>query len=133
MKSTGFSTVVLAALLGTGVAQSSMAPSAAQPPKPNLSRQEAERLVYSATTPEQHRQLAEYYRRESTRQKKKEQDYLGTEASYRQHPPRADSYRNTPTYALYSELAENAHQLAFADEQLARYQEQLARELESSK
>src|SRR3974390_2233465 len=133
MKTTVFSTLILFALFGTGVAQSSTLSAASGSPTPVLNRQQAEHLVYTATTPDDHRKLAEYYRREAERQRKKEQYYLDTAASYRLHPPRADAYRNSPTSALYQELADSAQQLAFAEELLAQYQDRLARQLESSR
>lgn len=133
MKSTLFAILALATLFGSGTAQSSTAPSVPAQPKHSLSRQEAERLVYSASTPDDHRKLAEYYRQEADRQRKKEQYYLDTAASYRFHPPHADAYRNSPTASLYQELADSARQLAFADELLAQYQDRLARQLESSR
>lgn len=133
MKSAVIATLILVALFGTGVAQSSTPASVAGVSAHKLSRHDAQRLVFSATTPEEHRQLAEYYRQEAERQRKNEQHYLDTEVNYRLHPPRADSYRNSPTSALYRELADNAAQLAFADDQLARYQDRLARDLESAK
>lgn len=131
MKFTVFAAMVLVALFATGEAQSSTA--TAVVPQHSLSRQEAERLVYSASTPDDHRKLAEYYRQEADRQRKKEQYYLDTAASYRFHPPHADAYRNSPTASLYQELADSARQLAFADELLAQYQDRLARQLESSR
>ena len=42
-------------------------------------------------------------------------------------------YRNTPTAAYYGQLAQQARQLAFADDQLADHQTRVARERTESK
>lgn len=118
---------------GTMTAQASASNDDSSPSMHHLTQKEARRLLYSATTAGDHRALADYYRREAERLRKKEQSYLNLETDYRQHPPHADAYRNSPTAVMYRELADSARDLAYGAEALARYQDQLAKQLEASK
>ena len=133
MKTEMFAILVGIAMCASGAAQVSAASPAANGSKHYLSSREANRLLSTATTPEEHRQLAEFFRREAQRHRQKEQQNLDMEANYRVHPLRVDAYRNTPTAAYYGQLTQQARQLAFADDQLADYQTRVARELTASK
>jgi hypothetical protein len=121
------------AMCASGAAQVSASSPAANASKHYLSSREANRLLSTATTPEKHLQLAELFRREAQWHRQKEQQYVDIEVNYRVHPPCVDAYRNTPTAAYYGQLAQQARQLAFADDQLADCQTRVARELTESK
>ena len=118
---------------GAMTAQTAMASTTSRASERPLTSKEAHRLLYSATTAEDHRALADYYRREAERLRKKEQSYLNLEKDYRLHPPHADAYRNSPTAAMYRELADSANDLAYGAEALAAYQNQLAKQMEAPK
>jgi hypothetical protein len=133
MKTGMFAILVGMAICASGAAQVSASSPAANASKHYLSSREANRLLSTATTPEEHLQLAEFFRREAQWHRQKEQQYVDMEANYRVHPPRVDAYRNTPTAAYYGQLAQQAGQLAFADDQLADYQTRVAKELAESK
>jgi hypothetical protein len=98
-----------------------------------LSSRRSKSLACTATTPEEHCQLAEFFHREAQRHRQKEQQYLDMEANYRVHPPRVDPYRNTPTAAYYAQLAQQARRLVCADDQWGDYQTMVARGLVESK
>lgn len=131
------SKVLLAMMLmipaGAMTAQTAMASTTNPASEHHLTPKEAHSMLYSATTAADHRALADYYRREAERLRKKEQSYLNLETDYRQHPPHADAYRNSPTSALYRDLADSARDLADGAEALARYQDQLAKRMEAPK
>lgn len=131
MKITIF-TCLMIALMGAGVAQ--VSPSSAAPvPAKELTRKQAERLINTANTSEQHRQLAEYFRQEAQRKRDKEQYYLEIVSTYRLHPPRVDSYRNTPTQSRYDQLADEARDEARADDRTAFLEERFAEGLATPK
>jgi predicted tellurium resistance membrane protein TerC len=133
MKTEMSAILVRIAMCASGAAQVSASSPATNAFTHYLSSREANRLLSTAATPEEHRQLAEFFRREAQRHRQKEQQYLDMEANCRVHPPRVDAYRNTPTGAYYDQLAQQARQLSFADDQLADYQTRVARELTESK
>ena len=58
---------------------------------------------------------------------------LETARTYRLHPPRVDMYRNVSISETYRYLANEAHQLALADDQLAGAHNQMALQLMKAK
>ena len=94
----------------------------------HLSRKQANRLINTAGTPEDHLELASYFRQEVQRNRNKEAHDLEYAGIYRLHPPRVDTYRNVSTSDMYWHSAAEARQLALADEQLASVHQRIALE-----
>jgi hypothetical protein len=99
----------------------------------HLSHKQANHLINTARTPEDHLGLATYSRQEAQRNRDKEAHDLEYAGIYRLHRPRVDMYRNVSTSDMYCHLAAEARQLALADEQLAAAHEHIAQELWQSK
>lgn len=133
MKTTVLTTLTAIALLGTGAAQVSQPSLVAPVPAHHLTDKQASRLIDTASTPWEHRELAQYFRQEAQRNRDREQYYLEFAMIYRLHPPRVDMYRNLPTHNYYQHLADGARAAALADDQLATYQEKLAEGLATAK
>ncbi len=89
--------------------------------------------IYKASTPDDHRALAQYFRQEARRKREKEQYYLETSATYRRHPPRVDAYRTASIADYYQHLADEARDTAVADDQMAIVQDRLAEGFVQSK
>jgi hypothetical protein len=102
-------------------------------PARHLTRKQAVHLINNASTPEDHRALAQYFRQEAQRKRQKEQSYRETAATYRLHPPRVDLYRNVSMADSYNQWADEARATALADLQLATFQDKLAEGVEQSK
>jgi hypothetical protein len=117
---------IFIAMIGTGAAQLSQANEAAAVPTSHLTRKQAERLINTANSPEAHHALAEFFHHEAEEKRNKEQYYLEVVSTYRLHPPRVDSYRNTPTQSRYEQMADGARDEALADDRRAFLQEQFA-------
>src|SRR5215471_65943 len=90
-----------------------------------LTDKQAAKLLQHATTPEEHRELAEYFHQRAHRMREKQQKCLDYVAEYRLHPPRADLYRNVSTSDYYVRLAGEAEVLANGDDQLAAFHARL--------
>jgi len=121
--------LILLALIGIGAAEvSQSAPTSTT----KLTRKQAAQLINTANTPEEHRELAQYFRQEAQRKKNKEQYYREVAATYRLHPPRVDAYRNGSAADLYNHLADEAWNEALADDRMAQLQEQFANGLAKS-
>ena len=133
MKTTIFTALILIALIGPGAAQISQTSSAAPATVKHLTRKQAANLVNTANTPEQHLELAQYFRQEAQRKRNKEQCYMEVVATYRFHPPRVDSYRNSPTQDRYEQLANEARDEASDDDRRAFLQERFAEGLATPK
>jgi len=123
MKSIVRVALILLALVGMGAAEASQSAPASTK---KLSRRQAANLINTACTSEEHRELAQYFRQEAQRKRKKEQYYREVAATYRLHPPRVDAYRNGSTADLYSRLAEEVWNESLADDRMAQLQEQFA-------
>jgi hypothetical protein len=119
--------LIVIVLMGTGLAQASQ--SSPTPPAQHLTRKQAAQLINTANTPEQHRQLAQYFRQEAQRKRDKEQYYMEVISTYRRHPPRVDSFRNAPTQDRYEQLADEARDEALADDRRAFLEEEFAQAL----
>jgi len=99
----------------------------------HLAHKQAVQLINNASTPEDHRELAQYFRQEAQRKRQKEQSYRETAMTYRLHPPRVDLYRNVSMADSYNKWADEARATALADDQLAMFQNKLAEGLVQSK
>lgn len=99
----------------------------------HLAHKQAVQLINNASTPEDHRELAQYFRQEAQRKRQKEQSYRETATTYRLHPPRVDLYRNVSMADSYNKWADEARATALADDQLAMFQNKLAEGLVQSK
>jgi hypothetical protein len=133
MKTTIFIGLILVASIGTGAAQISQSGQATSVPTKHLTRKQADRLINTANTPEEHEQLAQYFRQEAERKRDKEQYYLEVVSTYRLHPPRVDSYRNTPTQVRYEQMADEARDEALADDRRAFLEERFVEGLATPK
>ena len=102
-------------------------------PAPQLTQKQVSHLIESASTPEEHRALAQYFRQEAAHRRAKEQHYRELAENYRLHPPRVEMYRNEPMWKYYSRLADEAQPLALADDRLAQFHDGLAKGFVRSK
>ena len=126
-------TLTMIALLGTGAAQASLSSPAAPVPARQLTHKQAMYLLNNASTPDDHRKLAQYFRQEAQRKRAKEEYYRETAATYRLHPLRVDATQNVSTADRYRHWADEAQAAALADDQKAILQEKLAEGLTQSK
>jgi len=120
------------ALFGTGAAQASQSSPAVPVPARHLTHRQA-RLINTASTPDDHRALAHYFRQEAQREREKEQYCREIAATYRLHPLRIDATQNVSTADRYQHWADEAWATALADDQIAVLQEKLAEGLAQSK
>jgi len=125
MKTAFISLLVVTAMVSSGVALVEPQSSAAS----HLSHKQANRLINTATTPQDHLDLAHYFRQEAQRNRDKQARDMENVWNYRLHPPRVDMYRNVSMSETYSHWADEARRLALADEQLAAAHEQMALQL----
>jgi len=126
MKTTVIIVLIMIALIGTGVAQASDSNSSVPLPAKHLTRKQAAQLINTANTPEEHSELAQYFRQEAHQKRNKEQYYMEIVATYRLHPPRVDMYRNSPTWCRYEQLAKEVRDEALADDRRAFLEERFA-------
>ena len=129
MKTALISLLVVAVMISTGVALVAPQRKAAN----HLSHKQANRLINTASTLEDHLRLASYFRQEAQTNWDKEAHDLEFAEVYRLHPPRADMYRNGPTSDMYWHLAAEARQLALANELLVGIHQRIALELSQGK
>jgi hypothetical protein len=125
MKTAFISLLVVTAMISTGVAPVEPQSSATG----HLSHKQANRLINTARTPQDHLELARYFRQEAQRNRDKQARDLENIWNYRLHLPRVDMYRNVSMSETYSHWADEARRLALADEQLAAAHEQMASQL----
>jgi len=125
IKTAFISRLVVTAIVSSGVALVEPQSSAAS----HLSHKQANRLINTARTSQDHLELARYFRHEAQRNRDKQAHYLETAWNYRLHRPRVDMYRNVSTSDAYRHWADEARRLALADEQLAAVHEQMALQL----
>ena len=104
MKTGMFAILVGIAMCASGEAQVFASSPAANASKHYLSSREANRLLSTATTPEEHLQLAEFFRREAQWHRQKEQQYLDIEANYRVHPRPRERFPKHPDRGLLRAL-----------------------------
>ena len=132
MKAALISLLIVVAMIATGMAQVGT-----QSPIPvkvsHLSHKQVKRLLATASTPQDHLVLAEYFRWEAGKMKKKEQYHLEMVEIYRVHPLPFDSKLPMPMQAHCKYFAEKAREAATADEELADDHEQMAQQLSQAK
>ena len=133
MKTATLATLIAFVLIGIAIAVADQLPAATLIPTHHLSSRQVRLLTETARTAQDHRELAQHFRQEAQRKREKEQYYMGTAAIYRLHPPRVDMYRNVSTQVYYQHLADEARDLALADDQLAIFQDRLAERLGTAK
>ena len=133
MKTTVLTALIVIARFGTSAAQVSQASPVASVPARHLTHKQAAHLINTAVTAEDHRALAQYFRKEAERKREKEQYCMETAWIYRRHPPRVDMYRNVSTSDSYRHAADEAWNTALADDQLAIFQDRLAEGLATAK
>ena len=133
MKTTVLTTLIVIVLIATSAAQVSQSSVVASVPALHLTHQQVAQLINTASTPEDHRALAQYFRQEAQRKREKDQYYMEMASIYRMHPPRVDMYRNVSMSDYYRHLADEAWNKALADDQLAKFQDRLAKGLATSK
>lgn len=132
MTTTVVTTLILSAMLGTGVVHPSQLSAAASDPARHLTHKQVQ-MINAASTPDDHHKLAQYFRQEAGRQREKEQYNMEMEATYRLHPLRVDANQNISTADRYKHWAAQARDTALTDDQMAIVQEKLAEGLAQSK
>jgi len=100
--------------------------------KPSLP-QAVKQLLATASTPQDHLVLAEYFRWEAGKMKEEGQYHLEMAEIYRVHPLPFDSKLPMPMQAHCKYFAEKAREAATADEELADDHEQMAQQLSQAK
>ena len=120
MTSAVFTTLMMMVVLGTR-----SAPVAKSDPAQYLTHDQVVQID-NASTPDDHRALAQYFRQEARQKREKEQYYLEMSATYRRHPLRIDAAQNVSTADRYQHLADEARDTALADDQMAISQDKLA-------
>jgi len=118
--------LIAIALIATGSVLVSQYSASTSSSAVQLTQKQVAKLVNTATTAEDHRELAQYYRKEAQRKRQEEKRYEDIAAAYRLHPPRVDTARNVPTADYYQHLADEAGKAALADDQIAAQQGRLA-------
>lgn len=132
MKTAVISFLVMVALIAPAVAQ--VEPESGPPTAvSHLSRKQVKRLIATASTPEDHLKLAEYFRWEAGKMKEKEQYHLEMADIYRLHPLPFDSKLPMPMQQHCKYFAEKARDAAKADEELADIHERIAQQLSQAK
>jgi hypothetical protein len=105
MKTTLLTALTMTVLIGASSAQAPQSSPAAPVPAQQLTQTQAAHLIGAASTPGDHRELAQYFRREAEQKRQKVRYYSEVAATYRVHPPRVDAYRNMSTAEYYQHLA----------------------------
>ena len=118
-------TLIMLAVLGTRSAPVSQPGAAASDQVQHLPHKLAIQAD-NAVTPDDHRELAQRFRQEAQRKRRKEQYYLELSATYRRHPLRIDAMQNVSMADRYLHLANEARDAARADDQMAILQDRLA-------
>lgn len=132
MKSAAISILIVIAMVATGLAQ--IEPVVANPaPVSHLSHKQVKQLIATASTPQDHLLLAQYFRWEAGKMKEKEEYHLEMAEIYRLHPLPFDSKLPMPMQQHCKYFAEKAHKAAVADEELAAAHEYIAQQLSQAK
>src|SRR5215831_10728446 len=84
----------------------------------HLSHRQVKQLIATASTPQDHLLLAQYFRWEAGKMKEKEQYHLEMAEIYRLHPLPYDSKLPMRMQEHCKYFAEKAHKAALADEEL---------------
>jgi hypothetical protein len=125
--------LVVIATTATGLAQVEPQ-SVPQVAVTHLSHKQVKHLIATASTPQDHLVLAEYFRWEAGKMKEEEQYHLEMAAIYRLHPL---PYEGKLPYGMQMQnhckyFANKARDAAKADEELASVHQQIAQQLSQS-
>lgn len=132
MKAATISLLVVVAMIAAAVPQ--VEPESATPSVvSHLSHRQVKQLIATASTPQDHLLLAQYFRWEAGRMKEKEQYHLEMAEIYRLHPLPFDSKLPMPMQQHCKYFAEKAREAAKADEELADVHEHIAQQLSQAK
>jgi len=132
VKTALISILIVVAMIATGMAQ--VEPQGPIPIKvSHLSHKQVKRLLATASTPQDHLVLAEYFRWEAGKMKEEGQYHLEMAEIYRVHPLPFDSKLPMPMQAHCKYFAEKAREAANADEELANAHEHIAQQLSQAK
>jgi hypothetical protein len=134
MKTALISLLVVVAMIATGLAQVE-SQGAARVDVSHLSHKQVKHLIATASTPQDHLVLAEYFHWEAKKMKEEEQYHLEMAAIYRLHPL---PYEGKQPYGMQMQnhckyFADKARDAANADEELASVHKQIAQQLSRSK
>ena len=132
MKTALISLLVVVAMIATGLAQ--VEPQNATPiAVSHLSHKQVKHMITTASTPQDHLVLAEYFRWEAGKMKEEEQYHLEMAAIYRLHPLPYDGKQPVHMQDHCKYFADKARDAAKADEEMASVHEQIAQQLSRSK
>ena len=128
MKAAAISLLVVVAMAAAAVAQVEPESGTASAVS-HLTHRQVKQLIATASTPQDHLLLAQYFGWEAGKMKEKEQYHLEMAEIYRLHPLPFDSKLPMPMQQHCKYFAEKAHQAANADEELSAAHEQMALQL----
>src|SRR6516165_2387189 len=132
MKAAAISLLVVVAMAAAAVAQVEPESGTASAVS-HLTHRQVKQLIATASTPQDHLLLAQYFGWEAGKMKEKEQYHLEIVEIYRLHPLPFDSKLPMPMQQHCKYFAEKAHQAANADEELAAAHEHMAQQLSQAK
>jgi hypothetical protein len=132
MKAAAISLLVVVAMAAAAVAQVEPESGTASAVS-HLTHRQVKQLIATASTPQDHLLLAQYFGWEAGKMKEKEQYHLEMAEIYRLHPLPFDSKLPMPMQQHCKYFAEKAHQAANADEELSAAHEQMAQQLLQAK
>jgi len=132
MKAATISLLVVVAMIAAAIAQVEPENATASAVS-HLSHRQVKQLIATASTPQDHLLLAQYFGWEAGKMKEKEQYHLEMAEIYRLHPLPFDSKLPMPMQQHCKYFAEKAHKAAIADEELAAAHEHVAQQLAQAK
>ena len=132
MKTAVISFLITVAMIAAAVAQAGHE-SELSAAVSHLSHKQVKQLIATASTPEDHQKLAEYFRWEAGKMREKEQYHFEMAEIYRLHPLPFDSKLPMPMQQHCKYFAEKARDAAKADEDLADMHERIAQQLSQAK
>lgn len=133
MKTAVLTALIVFALIGVGAAQVEPSSTVASAPA-HLSHKQVKNLIATASTAEDHRVLAQYFRREARKMKEEEQYHLEMAAIYRLHPL---PYDGKQPYGMQMQnhckyFADKARDASNSAEEMAIVHERMAEQLSQS-
>ena len=132
MKAATISLLVVVAMIAAAIAQVEPENATASVIS-HFSHRQVKQLIATASTPQDHLLLAQYFRWEAGKMREKEQYHLEMAEIYRLHPLPFDSKLPMPMQQHCKHFAEKAHKAALADEELAAAHEHIAQQLSQAK
>ena len=132
MKAATISVLVAVAMVAAAVAQVEPENATASVIS-HFSHRQVKQLIATASTPQDHLLLAQYFRWEAGKMREKEQYHLEMAEIYRLHPLPFDSKLPMPMQQHCKYFAEKAREAANADEELAAAHEKVAQQLSQTK